>query len=139
MSLVLLAYSPQALTVGPVLLAGESSYEVLARTVSWLCTCMYQAVCHRSDADMQEPSRPTATAPVHQQSAEMELDDDELLDMMGDMHPDPPSQPLLPASRPPITNTLAGKHIMNAARTLLLIPKPTLSLVSQCLLSCCAC
>jgi len=118
-TMFLLAYLPQALTVGPVLLAGESSYEVLASTVSWLCTCMYQAVCHRSDADMQEPSRPTATAPVHQQSAEMELDDDELLDMMGDMHPDPPPQPLLPASRlPPITNTLAGKHIMNAARTL---------------------
>lgn len=58
---------------------------------------------------MQEPSRPTA--PVHQQSAEMELDDDELLDMMGDMHPGPPPQPLLPASRlPPIPNTLAGKH-----------------------------
>ena len=60
---------------------------------------------------MQEPSRPTGTAPVHQQPAGMELDDDELLDMMGDMHPDPPPQPLLPASRlPPITNTLAGKH-----------------------------
>ena len=88
---------------------------------------------------MQEPSRPTATAPVHRQSAEMELDDDELLDMMGDMHPDSPPQPLLPANRPPITNTLAGKHIINAAKTLLLIPKLTLSLFSQCLLSCCAC
>ncbi|KAL0052378.1 hypothetical protein WJX82_001174 [Trebouxia sp. C0006] len=58
-------------------------------------------------AEPMEPSRPTATAPVHRQSAEMELDDDELLDMMGDMHPDPPPQPLLPANRPPITNTLA--------------------------------
>ena len=63
------------------------------------------------DACIQEPSRPTATAPVHQQSAEMELDDDELLDMMGDLHPDPSPQSVLPASRLPlITNTLAGKH-----------------------------
>ncbi|KAA6424388.1 MAG: chromosome segregation in meiosis 3-like [Trebouxia sp. A1-2] len=83
-------------------------------------------------AEPMEPSRPAATAPVHQHSAEMELDDDELLDMMGDMHPGPPPQPLLPASRlPPITNTLAGKLIIHAARTLLLIPKPTLSLVND--------
>jgi hypothetical protein len=126
--------------MGPVTLPGEPLYDMLARTVCLLYVCMYQSACHCLDADIQEPSRPTATAPVHQQSAEMELDDDELLDMMRDMHPDPHPQPLLPASRlPPITNTLAGKHIMNAARTLLLIPKPTLSLVGRCLLSCCAC
>ena len=99
---------------------------------------MYQSVCHCMDADIQEPSRPTATAPVHHQSAGMELDDDELLDMMGDMHPDPPPQAVLPASRLPlITDTLAGKHAVNAAKTLLLMLQSNLSLVIQCLLSCC--
>ncbi|DBA86052.1 TPA: hypothetical protein ACH3X1_005576 [Trebouxia sp. C0004] len=59
-------------------------------------------------AEPMEPSRPTATAPVHQQSADMELDDDELLDMMGAMHADFPPPALLPASSLPlITNTLA--------------------------------
>lgn len=62
---------------------------------------------------VQEPSRATApaAAPGGQQPDELELDDDELLDMMGDMQPEPRPQPMLPSSMgPPLTDTLPGEH-----------------------------
>ncbi len=60
---------------------------------------------------VQEPrNAPPATAPLQQKSAELELDDDELLDMMGDMQPDPHPQSMMPATMPPpVTDTLAGQ------------------------------
>ena len=54
--------------------------------------------------------RPSVSA---QPDAEMELDDDELLDMMGDMPPPAPAH--LPNTLPPVTNTLPGKS--SSART----------------------
>lgn len=51
-------------------------------------------------------------AAPQQAANEMELDDDELLDMMGDIQPEPYVAPELPVSAttlPPVTDTLAGK------------------------------
>ena len=51
-------------------------------------------------------------APQQQAANEMELDDDELLDMMGDIQPEVHVESGLPVSatmQPPITDTLAGK------------------------------
>lgn len=58
---------------------------------------------------MQEPQG--ASAPQQQPPNEMELDDDELLDMMGDMQPEPCLDSGLPVSasmQPPLNDTLEG-------------------------------
>ena len=73
----------------------------------------------RTNDRLQEPRKAPTAAAVAPQSDDMELDDDELLDMMGDMQPD---VQLLPASvPPPVTDTLAGTGV-----TLWLEPKPFL-------------
>lgn len=61
---------------------------------------------------MQEPRGASAEpAPQQQAPNEMELDDDELLDMMADMQPEPCLDSRLPVSasmRPPLNDTLEG-------------------------------
>ena len=54
---------------------------------------------------MQEVRQRPSASPG-QADAEMELDDDELLDMMGDMPSEP--TPLPTSNLPPVTNTLPG-------------------------------
>lgn len=62
---------------------------------------------------MQEPQGTAAKAALQQQAPhDMELDDDELLDMMGDMQPEPHVEFGLPESdgmQPPVSDTLEGE------------------------------
>lgn len=57
-------------------------------------------------------SAPGMAVPQQQAPNDMELDDDELLDMMGDIQPEPHTeagQPVSASMQAPITDTLAGK------------------------------
>lgn len=62
---------------------------------------------------MQEPRGDSAKAAPQQPAPnDMELDDDELLDMMGDMQPEPHLDSGLPMStsmQPPLNDTLEGE------------------------------
>ena len=62
---------------------------------------------------MQESRGATGkAAPQQQVPNDTELDDDELLDMMGDMQPEPHADSGLPVSasmQPPLNDTLEGK------------------------------
>lgn len=62
---------------------------------------------------MQEPQGAAAKAAPQQKAPnDMELDDDELLDMMGDMPPESHLDSGLPVSdnmQPPVTDTLEGE------------------------------
>ncbi|KAL3157492.1 hypothetical protein ABBQ32_011956 [Trebouxia sp. C0010 RCD-2024] len=62
---------------------------------------------------MVPKSAPTLAAPQQQGANEVELDDDELLDMMADIQPEPhvaPEPPVSATTLPPVTDTLAGKQ-----------------------------
>lgn len=63
---------------------------------------------------MQEPQGAAAKdAPQQQEPHDMELDDDELLEMMGDMQPEPYLDSGLPESdgmQPPVADTLDGER-----------------------------
>lgn len=62
---------------------------------------------------MQEPRGTSAkAAPQQQAPADTELDDDELLDMMGDMQPEPcldSGPPVSSSMQPPLNDTLPGE------------------------------